>query len=59
MVKASFCAQVTHFCVYFDVCFDCVLLEDPNHGHYKISNRGSQVLIFYLLVLIESMMPCI
>ncbi len=25
-------------------------MEDPNTAHYKISNRGSQVLIFYLLV---------
>jgi len=26
------------------------LLEDQNMAHYKISNRGSQILIFYLLV---------
>ncbi len=27
-----------------------VLVEDPNTAHYKISNRGSQVFDFYLLV---------
>ncbi len=25
-------------------------MEDPTMAHYKISNRGSQVLIIYLLV---------
>ncbi len=25
-------------------------MEDPTTAHYKISNRGSQVLMFYLLV---------
>ncbi len=25
-------------------------MEDPNTAQYKISNRGSQILIFYLLV---------
>ncbi len=38
---------------------DVVLVEDPNTAHYKISNRGSQVLIFICWYLIESMMPCI
>ncbi len=27
-------------------------MEDPNPAHYKISNRVSQVLIFFLLVVI-------
>ncbi len=27
-----------------------VRLEDPNMAHYKISNRVSHLLIFYLLV---------
>ncbi len=36
--------SVTHFCVVF------VRLEDPNMAHYKISNRNSHLLIFYLLV---------
>ncbi len=52
--KILILCSVTHFCVYFDV-YWClfwivVLVEDPNMSHYKISNRGSQVLIFYLLV---------
>ncbi len=49
--KIFILCSVTHFCVYFDVLFwIVVLVEDPNTAHYKISNRGSQVLIFYLLV---------
>ncbi len=42
---------VTHFCVVFNVCFWIIVrLEDPNMTHYKISNRVSHFLIFYLLV---------
>ncbi len=42
---------VTYFCVVFKVCdWIIVQLEDPNMAHYKISNRVSQLLIFYLLV---------
>ncbi len=42
---------VTHFCVVFEVCvWIIVQLEDPNMAHYKISNRVSHLLIFYLLV---------
>ncbi len=42
---------VTHFCVVFEVCvWIIVRLEDPNMAHYKISNRVSHLLIFYLLV---------
>ncbi len=43
--------SVTHFCVVFEVCV-CIIvrLEDPNMAHYKISNRVSHLLIFYLLV---------
>ncbi len=42
---------VTHFCVVFKVCvWIIVWLEDPNMAHYKISNRVSHLLIFYLLV---------
>ncbi len=42
---------VTHFCVVFEVCFWIIVrLEDPNMAHYKISNRVSHLLIFYLLV---------
>ncbi len=43
--------SVTHFCVWFEVCvWIIVRLEDPNMAHYKISNRVSHLLIFYLLV---------
>ncbi len=43
--------SVTHFCVVFEVCvWIIVRLEDPNMVHYKISNRVSHLLIFYLLV---------
>ncbi len=43
--------SVTHFCVVFEVCvWIIVWLEDPNMAHYKISNRVSHLLIFYLLV---------
>ncbi len=42
---------VSHFCVVFEVCvWIIVRLEDPNMAHYKISNRVSHLLIFYLLV---------
>ncbi len=43
--------SVTHFCVVFEVCvWIIVRLEDPNMAHYKISNRVSHLLMFYLLV---------
>ncbi len=43
--------SVTHFCVVFEVCvWIIVRLEDTNMAHYKISNRVSHLLIFYLLV---------
>ncbi len=43
--------SVTHFCVVFEVCvWIIVWLEDPNMAHYKISNRVSHLLFFYLLV---------
>ncbi len=52
---------VTHFCVVFEVCvWIIVRLEDPNMAHYKISNRVSHLLIFFICwYLIESMMPCV
>ncbi len=41
----------THSCVVFEVCvWIIVRLEDTNMAHYKISNRTSHLLIFYLLV---------
>ncbi len=43
--------SVTHFCAVFEVCvWIIVWLEDPNIAHYKVSNRVSHLLIFYLLV---------
>ncbi len=43
--------SVTHFCVVFEVCvWIIVRLEDPNMANYKISNRVSHLLIFYMLV---------
>ncbi len=43
--------SVTHFGVVFEVCvWIIVQLEDPNMAHYKISNRVSHLLIFYVLV---------
>ncbi len=42
---------VTQFCVVFEVCvWIIVRLEDPDMAHYKISNRVSHLLMFYLLV---------
>ncbi len=41
---------VINFCVVFEVCVWVIVLEDPNMAHYKISNRVSHLLIFYLLV---------
>ncbi len=46
-------------CLFWCLFWIVVLVEDPNTAHYKISNRGSQVLIFICWYLIESMMPCI
>ncbi len=43
--------SVTRFCVVFVVCvWIIVQFEDPDMAHYKISNRVSHLLIFYLLV---------
>ncbi len=50
MVKDSFCAQWPIFVFILMLFWIVVLVEDPNTAHYKISNRGSQILIFYLLV---------
>ncbi len=39
------------FCVVLEVCvWIIVRLEDPNMAHYKIFNRVSYLLIFYLLL---------
>ncbi len=37
-------------CLFWCLFWIVVLVEDPNTAYYKISNRGSQVLILYLLV---------
>ncbi len=50
-VSARPWCSVNHFCVVFEVCvWIIVRLEDPNMAHYKIYNRVSHLLIFYLLV---------
>ncbi len=58
--EAWFCAQWPILCC-FEVCvWIIVRLEDPNMAHYKISNRVSHLLIFFICwYLIESMMPCV
>ncbi len=48
--KRFILCSVTHFVFILMFVLDCCPGEDPNTAHYKISNRGSQVLIFYLLV---------
>ncbi len=49
--RSSVLCSVTHFCVVFEVCIWIIVrLEDSNMAHYKISNRVSHLLIFYLLV---------
>ncbi len=59
IAEAWFCA-LAHFCV-FEFCFWIIVrLEDQNMAHYKISNRVSHLLIFFICwYLIESVMPCI
>ncbi len=47
-------------CLFWVFVLDCCPGGRSKHAHYKISNRGSQVLIFFICwYLIESMMPCI
>ncbi len=49
--RSMILCTVTHFCVVFEVSvWIIVLLEDPNIAYYKISNRVSHLLFFYLLV---------
>ncbi len=51
IAEAWFLCSVTYFCVVFEVCvWIIVQFEDPNMAHYKISNKVSHLLIFYLLV---------
>ncbi len=43
--------SVTHFlCCFWGLCLDYCPVGRSKHGHYKISNRVSHLLIFYLLV---------
>ncbi len=50
IVEAWFVPSDPFLCC-FKVCFWIIVqLEDPNMAHYKISNRVSHFLIFYLLV---------
>ncbi len=51
IAEAVVLCSVTHFCVVFEACvWIIVWLENPNMAHYKISNRVSHLVIFYLLV---------
>ncbi len=59
MVKIHFVLSDPFLCLFWCLFWIVVLVEDPNTAHYKISNRGSQILIFYLLVFDRIMMPCI
>jgi len=46
--------SVTHVCVDSDVCFWIrVQMEDPTTTHYKISSTGSQVLMFFYLLVFD------
>ncbi len=50
--KSLVLCSVTDFCVVFEVSVWIILwFENPNMAHYKISNRVSRLLIFYLMVL--------
>ncbi len=48
--KLHFVLSDPFLCWFWCLFWIIVLMEDPTTAHYKISNRGSQVLIFYLLV---------
>ncbi len=48
--KLHFVLSDTFLCLFWCLFWIVVLVEDPNTAHYKICNRGSQVLSFYLLV---------
>ncbi len=48
--KIHFVLSDPFLCLFWCLFWIVVLVEDPNTAQYKISNRGSQVLIFYLLV---------
>ncbi len=53
IAEAWFCAQWPIFVLFLRFVFGLwiiVRLEDPNMAHYKISNRISNLLIFFLLV---------
>ncbi len=42
--------SVIHFCVVFEVCVCYCTVGRSKQAHYKISNRVSHLLIFYLLL---------
>ncbi len=48
--KLHFVLSDQFLCLFWCLFWIVVLVEDPNMAYYKISNRGSQVLILYLLV---------
>ncbi len=57
--KNNFVLSDSFLCLFWCLFWIVVLVEDPNTAHYKISNRGSQILIFYLLVFDRRIMPMI
>ncbi len=48
--QVNFVLSDPFLCSFWCLFWIVVLVEDQNMAHYKISNRGSQVLIFYLMV---------
>ncbi len=48
--KLGFVLSDPFLCCFWGLCWIIVWLEYPNMAHYKISNRVSHLLIFYLLV---------
>ncbi len=48
--KLGFVPSDPFLCCFWGLCLDYCTVGDPNMAHYKISNRVSHLLIFYLLV---------
>ncbi len=50
IAEACFCAQWPILCCFWGLCLDYCPVGRSNMAHYKISNRVSHLLIFYMLV---------
>ncbi len=58
--KRFILCSVTHFCVYFDVCFGLlVLVEDPHTPIIRFLTAAVRFWFFICWYLIESILPCI